>query len=262
MRPSFWPSTSARLPRVGSEPARILPNRTDALSGRRGQLEPICSRRIAATDQDPVPPGSGRTLDRPPRPRPRPDHARPPPGAHRRAFFHSDPTPQSPDLNVCRPQDLLSQVTAIRDAATESEAVVREITRDIQSLDLAKRNLVASMNALKRFQMLGACQRSEGRFEGKAGRVLTILGSTPQSTLSTSSRSSRGVASTARRRLPSGSSPSCRPSSKHTRTSNGSRPSVAESGRCRTSCASRSCASSKRRESLRSLILVLHEGTS
>ncbi|GAA5969374.1 hypothetical protein JCM8115_003118 [Rhodotorula mucilaginosa] len=50
--------------------------------------------------------------------------------------------------------DLLSQVTAIRDAATESEAVVREITRDIQSLDLAKRNLVASMNALKRFQML------------------------------------------------------------------------------------------------------------
>ncbi|GAA5915432.1 hypothetical protein JCM6882_001421 [Rhodosporidiobolus microsporus] len=50
--------------------------------------------------------------------------------------------------------DLLSQVTSIRDAATESEVVVRDITRDIQSLDLAKRNLVASMNALKRFQML------------------------------------------------------------------------------------------------------------
>ncbi|GAA5844731.1 hypothetical protein JCM9279_002899 [Rhodotorula babjevae] len=50
--------------------------------------------------------------------------------------------------------DLLSQVTAIRDAATESEVVVRDITRDIQSLDQAKRNLVASMNALKRFQML------------------------------------------------------------------------------------------------------------
>lgn len=47
-------------------------------------------------------------------------------------------------------------MTAIRDAATESEVVVRDITRDIQSLDLAKRNLVASMNALKRFQMLGA----------------------------------------------------------------------------------------------------------
>jgi hypothetical protein len=33
--------------------------------------------------------------------------------------------------------------------------VVRDITRDIQSLDLAKKNLIASMNALKRFQMLG-----------------------------------------------------------------------------------------------------------
>lgn len=52
-------------------------------------------------------------------------------------------------------QDLLTQVTLIRDAATESEMVVREITRDIQSLDLAKKNLIASMNALKRFQMLG-----------------------------------------------------------------------------------------------------------
>ncbi|ORY89757.1 Vps53-like protein [Leucosporidium creatinivorum] len=50
--------------------------------------------------------------------------------------------------------DLLSQVTGIRDAATESEMVVRDITRDIQSLDLAKKHLVASMNALKRFQML------------------------------------------------------------------------------------------------------------
>ncbi|KAK4054186.1 Vacuolar protein sorting-associated protein 53 [Microbotryomycetes sp. JL201] len=50
--------------------------------------------------------------------------------------------------------ELLSQVTSIRDAATESEMVVRDITRDIQSLDMAKKNLVASMNALKRFQML------------------------------------------------------------------------------------------------------------
>ncbi|KAK4704757.1 vacuolar protein sorting-associated protein 53, partial [Phenoliferia sp. Uapishka_3] len=50
--------------------------------------------------------------------------------------------------------DLLSQVTGIRDAATESEVVVRDITRDIQSLDSAKKNLIASMNALKRFQML------------------------------------------------------------------------------------------------------------
>lgn len=46
-------------------------------------------------------------------------------------------------------------MTGIRDAATESEVVVRDITRDIQSLDHAKKNLIASMNALKRFQMLG-----------------------------------------------------------------------------------------------------------
>lgn len=52
-------------------------------------------------------------------------------------------------------KDLLTQVSEIRDAATESESVVRDITRDIQSLDLAKKNLIASMNALKRFQMLG-----------------------------------------------------------------------------------------------------------
>lgn len=37
--------------------------------------------------------------------------------------------------------------------------VVRDITRDIQSLDLAKKHLVASMNALKRFQMLGKTSR-------------------------------------------------------------------------------------------------------
>jgi len=52
-------------------------------------------------------------------------------------------------------QDLLEQVTGIRDAATESEVVVRDITRDIQSLDLAKKHLIKSMTALKRFQMLG-----------------------------------------------------------------------------------------------------------
>lgn len=53
------------------------------------------------------------------------------------------------------PQELLEQVTGIRDAATESEVVVRDITRDIQSLDLAKKHLISSMTALKRFQMLG-----------------------------------------------------------------------------------------------------------
>lgn len=43
----------------------------------------------------------------------------------------------------------------IREKATESEAIVREITKDIQVLDLAKKNITHSITALKRFQMLG-----------------------------------------------------------------------------------------------------------
>jgi vacuolar protein sorting-associated protein 53 len=46
-------------------------------------------------------------------------------------------------------------MSRIREKATESEAVVRNITKDIQVLDLAKSNLIMSMTALKRLQMLG-----------------------------------------------------------------------------------------------------------
>lgn len=52
-------------------------------------------------------------------------------------------------------QDLLTQMTQIREKATESEAIVRNITKEIQMLDTAKQNLTLSMTALKRFQMLG-----------------------------------------------------------------------------------------------------------
>ena len=52
-------------------------------------------------------------------------------------------------------QDLLGQMTLIREKATESEAVVRNITKDIQVLDLAKKNLITSMTVMKRLQMLG-----------------------------------------------------------------------------------------------------------
>ena len=63
----------------------------------------------------------------------------------------------SPSLNTLRTtaQDLLSQMARIRENATESEAVVRNITKDIQVLDLAKKNLIHSMTTLKRLQMLG-----------------------------------------------------------------------------------------------------------
>jgi glucose uptake protein GlcU len=54
-----------------------------------------------------------------------------------------------------RSQDLLGQMSRIREKATESEAVVRNITKDIQVLDLAKKNLTLSMTTLKRLQMLG-----------------------------------------------------------------------------------------------------------
>lgn len=46
-------------------------------------------------------------------------------------------------------------MSRIREKATESEAVVRNITKDIQLLDTAKRNLILSMTTLKRLQMLG-----------------------------------------------------------------------------------------------------------
>lgn len=49
---------------------------------------------------------------------------------------------------------LLEQLLLIREKARESENVVKEITRDIRSLDIAKRNVVFSMTALKRLQML------------------------------------------------------------------------------------------------------------
>lgn len=52
-------------------------------------------------------------------------------------------------------QELLGQMSRIREKATESEAVVRNITKDIQVLDLAKKNLISSLTSLKKLQMLG-----------------------------------------------------------------------------------------------------------
>lgn len=44
----------------------------------------------------------------------------------------------------------------IREKATESEAVVQNITREIQVLDLAKKNLSISLSALRRLQSFGS----------------------------------------------------------------------------------------------------------
>ncbi|KAI0256226.1 Vps53-like protein [Lactifluus subvellereus] len=50
--------------------------------------------------------------------------------------------------------ELVEQMYLIRDKAIESEAIVQKVTRDIQVLDLAKKNLSLSMTTLKRLQML------------------------------------------------------------------------------------------------------------
>ena len=52
----------------------------------------------------------------------------------------------------------MGQMSRIREQATESEAVVRDITKDIQLLDMAKKNITTSMTTLKRLQMLGKSQ--------------------------------------------------------------------------------------------------------
>ncbi|KIO30677.1 hypothetical protein M407DRAFT_14266 [Tulasnella calospora MUT 4182] len=50
--------------------------------------------------------------------------------------------------------ELLSQMNRIREKATESEAIVQDITKEIQILDLGKKNLVTTITSLKRLQIL------------------------------------------------------------------------------------------------------------
>jgi vacuolar protein sorting-associated protein 53 len=52
-------------------------------------------------------------------------------------------------------QELLGQTTRIKEKALESETIVKEITRDIQTLDKGKKNLTGSITVLRRLQMLG-----------------------------------------------------------------------------------------------------------
>lgn len=48
-------------------------------------------------------------------------------------------------------------MSRIQEKASESEAIVNNITKDIQVLDLAKKNLMLSMTSLQRLQSLGVC---------------------------------------------------------------------------------------------------------
>jgi hypothetical protein len=51
-------------------------------------------------------------------------------------------------------QELITQITLIREKASEAEAIVKTITKDIQRLDVAKRNLMGTMTTVKRWTML------------------------------------------------------------------------------------------------------------
>ncbi|KAJ7282965.1 Vps53-like protein [Mycena rebaudengoi] len=78
--------------------------------------------------------------------------------------------------------DLFGQMSRIREKATESEAVVRNITKDIQVLDLAKRNLILSMTTLKRLQMLVGAMTQLDDFvkEKKYGEIAQTLAAVKQ----------------------------------------------------------------------------------
>ncbi|KAK7045611.1 Vacuolar protein sorting-associated protein 53 [Paramarasmius palmivorus] len=78
--------------------------------------------------------------------------------------------------------ELLGQMSRIREKATESEAVVRSITKDIQVLDLAKRNLILSMTTLKRLQMLvnALTQLEDQVQEKKYSEIAQTLGAVKQ----------------------------------------------------------------------------------
>lgn len=78
--------------------------------------------------------------------------------------------------------DLLGQMSRIREKATESEAVVRNITKDIQVLDTAKKNLILSMTMLRRLQMLvnALTQLQELKQEKKYAEVAQTLSAVKQ----------------------------------------------------------------------------------
>ncbi|KAF9268827.1 hypothetical protein L218DRAFT_917932 [Marasmius fiardii PR-910] len=82
--------------------------------------------------------------------------------------------------------ELLGQMSRIREKATESEAVVRSITKDIQVLDLAKKNLTLSMTMLKRLQMLvnALTQLEDLVQEKKYGEIAQTLAAVKQISVS------------------------------------------------------------------------------
>lgn len=56
---------------------------------------------------------------------------------------------------VLIPQNTTRHIEDIASKASASEALVADMTKDIKSLDTAKRQITWSMTSLKRLQMLG-----------------------------------------------------------------------------------------------------------
>lgn len=59
-------------------------------------------------------------------------------------------------------QELVVQINTIKDKSAQAEDIVRTITKDIQRLDTAKKNLTSAMIAVRRWKMLGECLNSIG----------------------------------------------------------------------------------------------------
>ncbi|KAG8929172.1 Vacuolar protein sorting-associated protein 53 [Tulasnella sp. 417] len=78
--------------------------------------------------------------------------------------------------------ELLSQMNRIREKATESEAIVQDITKEIQILDLGKKNLVTTITSLKRLQILmNSVSQLESQAETKDyAQISHTLGATKE----------------------------------------------------------------------------------
>ena len=77
--------------------------------------------------------------------------------------------------------ELQKKIELIRSKAEESEAIVRDICKDIKSLDTAKKNLQSTITALKRMHMLHSAivqlhDASEGKRYGEAASLLEAVG--------------------------------------------------------------------------------------
>lgn len=66
--------------------------------------------------------------------------------------------------------ELFTQIHHLRSGATESEIIVRDITREIKNLDIAKKNITSSITGIKRFQMLLVAFDQLQKQQGKSRR--------------------------------------------------------------------------------------------